>query len=45
MISALTANGGPRVLRFDTEQESPDSVVDNLLPEFGLKDSYAEHVS
>jgi cytidylate kinase len=44
MISALTANSGPRVLRFDTEQESPDRVADNLLLEFGLRGSCAEPV-
>ena len=41
MISALTADGGPRVLRFDTQQESMDRVVDNLLLEFGLRDDCA----
>lgn len=41
MISALTANGGPRVLRFDTAQESLDRMADDLLLEFGLKGACA----
>jgi thymidylate kinase len=39
IISALTANGGPRVLRFDTDQDSLDKIVDKVLVAFNLKDS------
>ena len=31
VIPKLTANGGPRVLRFDTNQESLDQIVDKVL--------------
>jgi shikimate kinase len=31
VLSKLTANGGPKVLRFDTYQESLDQILDNLL--------------
>lgn len=37
MISMLTADSsGPRVLRFDTARESPDTITNRLLNEFGL---------
>jgi len=31
IISALTAEGGPQVLRFDTDQKSVDQIVDKVL--------------
>lgn len=38
VISNLTANShGPKVLRFDTDRESLDGIVNRLLFEFGLK--------
>lgn len=39
VISRLTVDGGPRVLRFDTSQESPDQIVGQVLVAFGLKPS------
>jgi hypothetical protein len=45
IISMLTANrSGPRVLRFDTAQESLDGILDRLLAEFGLKDVDSEDI-
>lgn len=34
IISALTAEGGPQVLRFDTDQKSVDQIVDKVLAAF-----------
>lgn len=39
VISELTADGGgPKVLRFDTSQQSLDEIVNRILAEFGMKD-------
>ena len=37
VISRLAVNGGPRVLRFDTGQESPDQIAEKVLAAFGLE--------
>jgi hypothetical protein len=37
IVAKLTANCGLRVLRFDTEQESLDQIVDKVLATFGLE--------
>jgi deoxyadenosine/deoxycytidine kinase len=39
VISRLTIDGGPRVLRFDTGQEAPDEIVEKVLAAFGLEPS------
>jgi len=45
VISMLTSNhSSPKVLRFDTVQESLDGIVNRLLGEFGLKDGEGEVV-
>ena len=43
VISSLTSNhNSPKVLRFDTAQESLDGIVNSLLGEFDLKDGKGE---
>lgn len=42
VISRLTVDGGPRVIRFDTAQESPDQIVEHFLAAFGLEPSGEE---
>ena len=42
MLSLLTANNHLQVLKFDTVQESLDSVVDQLLTEFDSKEMAPE---
>jgi shikimate kinase len=37
IISALTANGGPRILCFNTDQESLSQIVDKVLAAFDLE--------
>ncbi len=45
VISMLTSNhSNPKVLQFDTAQESLDGIVNRLLGEFGLKDGEGEVV-
>ena len=39
IIARLTANCGPRVLRFNTKQESLDQIVDKALAAFDLLES------
>jgi shikimate kinase len=45
VISVLTANsGGPKVVSFDTAQESVDEIVNQILIECGLKDCQGQVV-
>ena len=37
VISALRANDGPRVVRFDTARQSPGEITDKVLTEFDLE--------
>lgn len=37
VISRLAVDGGPRVLRFDTGQESPDQIAEEVLATLGLE--------
>ena len=43
IIAAMTAQGGPRVLRFRTDQISPEQMADRVLSVMNLKDGRSQN--